>query len=192
MASLTGVRLLSRGTGCIRGINSTGFRAQGLLPFACGSRIIHSNFRGSKGLLPSNNVQAITVRHCWPPKKKLTCNEIEERVLKVVAAYDKISADKGPRVELTRFYCGKQPLTLDIIRERVLLVLKLYDKVDPNKLSLESHFLNDLGLDSLDHVEVIMAIEDDFGFEIPDVDAEKLMKPGDIVRYIADKEDIYE
>ncbi|XP_011307408.1 acyl carrier protein, mitochondrial isoform X1 [Fopius arisanus] len=155
MASLTGVRLLSRGTGCIRGINSTGFRAQGLLPFACGSRIIHSNFRGSKGLLPSNNVQ-------------------------------------GPRVELTRFYCGKQPLTLDIIRERVLLVLKLYDKVDPNKLSLESHFLNDLGLDSLDHVEVIMAIEDDFGFEIPDVDAEKLMKPGDIVRYIADKEDIYE
>lgn len=52
--------------------------------------------------------------------------------------------------------------------------------------------MNDLGLDSLDHVEVIMAIEDDFGFEIPDVDAEKLFKPSDIIRYIADKEDIYE
>lgn len=60
------------------------------------------------------------------------------------------------------------------------------------QLSLESHFINDLGLDSLDHVEVIMAIEDEFGFEIPDVDAEKLLRPVDIVRYVGDKEDVYE
>lgn len=60
------------------------------------------------------------------------------------------------------------------------------------QLKLESHFMNDLGLDSLDHVEVIMAMEDEFGFEIPDSDAEKLLKPCDIIRYIADKEDIYE
>jgi len=52
--------------------------------------------------------------------------------------------------------------------------------------------MNDLGLDSLDHVEVIMAIEDEFGFEIPDGDAEKLMKPEDVVRYVADKEEVYE
>lgn len=52
--------------------------------------------------------------------------------------------------------------------------------------------MNDLGLDSLDHVEIIMAIEDEFGFEIPDMDAERLLKPADIARYIADKEDIYE
>lgn len=37
---------------------------------------------------------------------------------------------------------------------RVILVLNLYDKVDPEKLTLESHFFKDLGLDSLDHVEV--------------------------------------
>ena len=60
------------------------------------------------------------------------------------------------------------------------------------QLSLESHFINDLGLDSLDHVEVIMAMEDEFGFEIPDMDAERLVTPAAIVRYIADKEDIYE
>lgn len=59
-------------------------------------------------------------------------------------------------------------------------------------MTLESHFINDLGLDSLDHVEVIMAMEDEFGFEIPDVDAEKLLRPADIVRYVADREDIYE
>ncbi|XP_069684481.1 acyl carrier protein, mitochondrial isoform X2 [Periplaneta americana] len=91
-----------------------------------------------------------------------------------------------------RLYSSKEPLTLDFIRGRVLLVLKLYDKVDPNKLTLDSHFMNDLGLDSLDHVEVIMAMEDEFGFEIPDTDAEKLVRPADIVQYIADKEDIYD
>ncbi|XP_065087674.1 acyl carrier protein, mitochondrial isoform X1 [Ochlerotatus camptorhynchus] len=96
------------------------------------------------------------------------------------------------QLECTRSYSAKEPLTLQLIKERVLLVLKLYDKVNPEKLTLESHFINDLGLDSLDHVEVIMAMEDEFGFEIPDGDAEKLFKPADIVQYIADKEDIYE
>ncbi|XP_044272356.1 acyl carrier protein, mitochondrial isoform X1 [Tribolium madens] len=93
---------------------------------------------------------------------------------------------------LERCYSSKPPLTLKLITDRVLLVLKLYDKVNPDKLTLDSHFINDLGLDSLDHVEVIMAMEDEFGFEIPDGDAEKLLKPADIVRYVADKEDIYE
>ncbi|KAL1132339.1 hypothetical protein AAG570_010295 [Ranatra chinensis] len=92
----------------------------------------------------------------------------------------------------TRLYSSGEPLTLDLIRDRVLLVLKLYDKIEPNKLTLDSHFMNDLGLDSLDHVEIIMAMEDEFGFEIPDTDAEKLVKPSDIVRYIGDRQDVYE
>ncbi|XP_075220276.1 NADH dehydrogenase (ubiquinone) acyl carrier protein isoform X2 [Lycorma delicatula] len=91
-----------------------------------------------------------------------------------------------------RCYSHGPPLDLEMIRDRVLLVLKLYDKVNPEKLTVDSHFMNDLGLDSLDHVEVIMAMEDEFGFEIPDQDAERLLKPGDIIRYIADKNDIYE
>lgn len=61
-----------------------------------------------------------------------------------------------------------------------------------SQLTLDSHFINDLGLDSLDHVEVIMAMEDEFGFEIPDMDAERLITPAAIVRYVADKEDVYE
>ncbi|KAM6407773.1 acyl carrier protein, mitochondrial [Rhynochetos jubatus] len=84
------------------------------------------------------------------------------------------------------------PLTLAGIKERVLYVLKLYDKIDPEKLTAESHFMKDLGLDSLDQVEIIMAMEDEFGFEIPDGDAEKLMCPQEIVDYIADKKDVYE
>ncbi|CAK1551343.1 unnamed protein product [Leptosia nina] len=91
-----------------------------------------------------------------------------------------------------RNYGHGAPLTIDLIKSRVLLVLQLYDKVNPEKLSLESHFMQDLGLDSLDHVEVIMAMEDEFGFEIPDGDAERLLKPKDIVQYICDKEDVFE
>jgi len=91
-----------------------------------------------------------------------------------------------------RTYAGKAPLTLDTIQQRVDLVLKLYDKINPEKLTQDSHFMNDLGLDSLDQVEIIMAIEDEFGFEIPDADSERLMRPRDIVQYIADKEDIFD
>ncbi|XP_050067576.1 acyl carrier protein, mitochondrial isoform X3 [Anopheles maculipalpis] len=89
-----------------------------------------------------------------------------------------------------RFFATKP--SVDELRQRVLKVVGAYDKVTADKLTLESHFINDLGLDSLDHVEVIMAMEDEFGFEIPDGDAEKLFRPADIVQYIADKEDIYE
>ncbi|KAL0992547.1 hypothetical protein UPYG_G00094790 [Umbra pygmaea] len=93
---------------------------------------------------------------------------------------------------LCRQYGHLPPLTLDTIRERVMYVLKLYDKINPEQLSTSSHFMKDLGLDSLDQVEIIMAMEDEFGFEIPDAEAEKLLSPQEIVQYIADKNDVYE
>ncbi|KAM4829618.1 acyl carrier protein, mitochondrial [Thomomys bottae] len=98
----------------------------------------------------------------------------------------------GPVPQWGRSYSDLPPLTLEGIKDRVLYVLKLYDKIDPEKLSVNSHFMKDLGLDSLDQVEIIMAMEDEFGFEIPDIDAEKLMCPQEIVDYIADKKDVYE
>nr|XP_016993225.2 acyl carrier protein, mitochondrial isoform X3 [Drosophila takahashii] len=122
---------------------------------------------------------------------KSTIEDIKFRVLKVVSAYDKECCGRW-QTQSVRRYSAKPPLSLKLINERVLLVLKLYDKIDPSKLNIESHFINDLGLDSLDHVEVIMAMEDEFGFEIPDSDAEKLLKPADIIKYVADKEDVYE
>lgn len=88
-------------------------------------------------------------------------------------------------------WAHNQPLTYDFVRERILLVLRLFDKVDPEKLTLESHFVNDLGLDSLDHVEIIMELENEFNFDIPDRDAEKLITPGHILQYITDKEEVY-
>ncbi|XP_059607851.1 acyl carrier protein, mitochondrial isoform X2 [Phlebotomus argentipes] len=82
--------------------------------------------------------------------------------------------------------------SVEEVQARVLKVVAAYDKVNEKKLTVDSHFINDLGLDSLDHVEVIMAMEDEFGFEIPDHDAEKLNRPADIVRYVCDKEDVYD
>ncbi|XP_067162557.1 acyl carrier protein, mitochondrial [Apteryx mantelli] len=105
------------------------------------------------------------------------------------APLPQVAVTAGP---LCRRFSDLPPLTLEGIKDRVLYVLKLYDKIDPAKLTAESHFMKDLGLDSLDQVEIIMAMEDEFGFEIPDADAEKLMCPQEIVDYIADKKDVYE
>ncbi len=65
------------------------------------------------------------------------------------------------------------PYTKDMIEQRVLLVLRLYDKIDPSRLTLESNFSSDLGLDSLDQVDIVIAMEDEFGrfkYEIRFVD----------------------
>ena len=97
----------------------------------------------------------------------------------------------SPLLQFVR-HSGAPALTLDIIEQRAMLVLNLYDKIDNSKITLDSHFMKDLGLDSLDHVEVIMAIEDEFGFEIPDDNAERLTTPKKLIRYVADHEDVYE
>ena len=103
-----------------------------------------------------------------------------------------ISFTKSKFMQQVRYFGDEYPVTIPMIRDRVLLVLKLYDKIDPEKLTVESHFINDLGLDSLDHVEIIMAIEDEFGFEIIDDLAEKLLTPAKIIQFVADHEDVYE
>ncbi|HPN88620.1 MAG TPA: acyl carrier protein [Candidatus Omnitrophota bacterium] len=51
----------------------------------------------------------------------------------------------------------------------------------------ESSFIDDLGADSLDTVELIMALEEEFGIEIPDEDAEKMQTVGDAIKYINEK-----
>ncbi|XP_033735082.1 acyl carrier protein, mitochondrial-like isoform X2 [Pecten maximus] len=91
-----------------------------------------------------------------------------------------------------RFCTSRVSITIEEIQERVLKVIKAHDTINAEKLELSSHFMNDLGLDSLDHVEIVMAIEDEFGFEIPDIDSERLLTPQDLIRYVADKEDIYD
>ncbi|WQW30238.1 acyl carrier protein [Helicobacter pylori] len=56
--------------------------------------------------------------------------------------------------------------------------------VDAAQVTLEAEFVKDLGADSLDVVELIMALEEKFGVEIPDEQAEKIVNVGDVVKYI--------
>jgi acyl carrier protein len=59
--------------------------------------------------------------------------------------------------------------------------------VDIEKVNPESSFVHDLGADSLDTVELVMAFEEAFNIEIPDEDAEKILKVQDAIKYIEDK-----
>ena len=56
--------------------------------------------------------------------------------------------------------------------------------VDEKDVKNEASFIDDLGADSLDTVELVMALEEEFGLEIPDEDAEKIVTVGDAVKYI--------
>ncbi|MCX7714314.1 MAG: acyl carrier protein [Clostridia bacterium] len=58
--------------------------------------------------------------------------------------------------------------------------------VDEDSVTMDASFVDDLGADSLDLVELIMALEEEFDLEIPDEDAEKISTVGDAVSYIKD------
>ena len=59
--------------------------------------------------------------------------------------------------------------------------------VEDGKITMEAKFIEDLGADSLDTVELIMQFEEEFGIEIPDEDAEGLLSVGEAVGYISQK-----
>ncbi|CAF2138395.1 unnamed protein product [Brassica rapa] len=71
------------------------------------------------------------------------------------------------------------------VTDRVITVVKNFQRVDPSKVTPKAHFLNDLGLDSLDSVEVVMALEEEFKFEIPDNEADKILSVDQAVDFIA-------
>ena len=56
--------------------------------------------------------------------------------------------------------------------------------VTPEQVTPEAKFIEDLGADSLDTVELVMAFEDEFDVQVPDEEAEKLLAVGDVTRYI--------
>ena len=59
--------------------------------------------------------------------------------------------------------------------------------VKPEEVVPEASFVDDLGADSLDTVELVMALEEEFSIEIPDEDAEQIQTVGDAIRYIEEK-----
>ena len=70
------------------------------------------------------------------------------------------------------------------VMDRVKKIIVDQLGVDASKISEDSSFVDDLGADSLDIVELIMAFEEEFDVEIPDEDAEKIKTVGDAVKYL--------
>jgi len=73
------------------------------------------------------------------------------------------------------------------VEEKVKEIISKQLGVDANEVTPESSFVEDLGADSLDTVELVMAFEEEFGIEIPDEDAEKIAKVKDAIDYINSK-----
>ena len=71
--------------------------------------------------------------------------------------------------------------------EKVCDILKDQLSIENKEIELSSKLIDDLGADSLDLVELVMAMEEEFGVEIPDADAETILTVEDVVKYICDK-----
>ena len=73
------------------------------------------------------------------------------------------------------------------IEDRVKEIIVEQLGVNAEQVTNAAKFIDDLGADSLDTVELVMAFEEEFNVEVPDEEAEKLQTVGDVVRYIEDK-----
>tara|TARA_A200000113_G_C8571859_1_gene259591 strand:- start:221 stop:457 length:237 start_codon:yes stop_codon:yes gene_type:complete len=73
------------------------------------------------------------------------------------------------------------------VREKVKKIIVDHLGVDASKVTDEASFIDDLGADSLDTVELVMAFEEEFGSEISDSEAEKILTVGDAIKFIESK-----
>ncbi len=74
------------------------------------------------------------------------------------------------------------------IEQRVKDIIVEQLGVNADQVTAEAKFIEDLGADSLDTVELVMALEEQFGQEIPDEEAEKLQSVGDVTKYIEESQ----
>jgi acyl carrier protein len=72
----------------------------------------------------------------------------------------------------------------DNIQDKVRDIIVEQLGVNPEQVTLDAKFIEDLGADSLDTVELVMAFEEEFGIDVPDEEAEKLISVGDVVRFV--------
>jgi acyl carrier protein len=73
------------------------------------------------------------------------------------------------------------------VEEKVKSIIAEQLGIKSEEITPTASFIDDLGADSLDTVELVMALEEEFGIEIPDEDAEKMTTVGDAIKYIEEK-----
>ncbi|RCK54802.1 Acyl carrier protein, mitochondrial [Candida viswanathii] len=92
-----------------------------------------------------------------------------------------------PLITPVRFYAAP-PLTKEEIATRAIQALKTVASLQESNITLQSSFQKDLGLDSLDTVEALVALEEEFDLEIPDATAENLKTVGEAVDFFFKEE----
>ena len=117
-------------------------------------------------------------------KKMFSASRVLATRLAVRTAAITTTALRHPPTTIRTFAAATTFLDAADVTERIMGVVKNFDQVDPNKVHAKVKFTEDLGLDSLDVVEVVMAIEDEFAIEIPDAEADKISSIEDAVEYI--------
>ncbi len=73
------------------------------------------------------------------------------------------------------------------VEEKIKQIIARIYGVDPEKITPETRFIEDLGADSMTTIELVAEIEDTFGIEVPDEDVEKNQTVGEAVRYVVEK-----
>jgi acyl carrier protein len=81
----------------------------------------------------------------------------------------------------------KEEKKVDVSQDKIRQIIADQLGVKKEEVTDNAKFVDDLGADSLDTVELVMALEEEFGIEIPDEEAEKLATVGDALRYIEEK-----
>eukprot|EP00729_Bicosta_minor_P022289 gene22289-29786_t len=76
------------------------------------------------------------------------------------------------------------PPTEAEVTAKILSILSCYDKIAPADLTIDGDFMDDMGLDSLDVVECVMAIEEEFSIELDDTQAEIIRSPKEMIAFI--------
>ncbi|CAI5446252.1 unnamed protein product [Caenorhabditis angaria] len=102
---------------------------------------------------------------------------------------------RGSKVEVFGPFDPPKRLTFKEVEDRVLKAVRSWDRFPADKeglLKLDADLSKDFGFDSLDQVEIVMALEDEFGFEIPLQDSDKFKTIRDAFKYICEREDVYE
>ncbi len=156
---------------------------------------MNTSFTAMRSLAMSTSVRAsrnvLAASRTAIPASSLLINQSKASIVasneKLYMASSKRFMTAGTTIPANVGATGSTGTFLDVkeVTDRVLNVLKNMEKVDKSKLSPKAHFTNDLGLDSLDAVEVVMAFEEEFVIEIPDDIAEKILSCEDAIKFIS-------
>ena len=108
-----------------------------------------------------------------PPSEKKGCFSPKISYLPLAAVTELVTSEKG--------------LYMSDVFARVKKMVVEHLDVEEDKVTEKAHFIDDLGADSLDNVELVMAFEEEFDIEIPEDAAEHLQTVGDAVKFISEK-----